>query len=82
MRVAIVSDIHANQTAFEAALADLRQVSPDLILHDLADAGSSQSGPRPGKSPLPRGRAGRRAPCMAAPAPALGHASLDGRTRP
>lgn len=43
MRVAIVSDIHGNLTAFEAVLADLRQTSPDLILHggDLADAGSS-----------------------------------------
>ena len=43
MRTAIVSDIHGNLTAFEAVLADLRQTSPDLILHggDLADAGSS-----------------------------------------
>ena len=43
MRIAIVSDIHGNVTAFEAILADLRQVSPDLILHggDLADIGSS-----------------------------------------
>lgn len=43
MRVAIVSDIHGNRTAFEAVLADLRQTSPDLILHggDLADAGTS-----------------------------------------
>ena len=43
MRMAIVSDIHGNRTAFEAVLADLRQTSPDLILHggDLADAGSS-----------------------------------------
>jgi predicted phosphodiesterase len=43
MRIAIVSDIHGNRTAFEAALADLRQTSPDLILHggDLADCGSS-----------------------------------------
>ncbi|MGA3039703.1 MAG: metallophosphoesterase family protein [Bryobacteraceae bacterium] len=43
MRVAIVSDIHGNRTAFEAVLADLRQTSPDLILHggDLADAGAS-----------------------------------------
>jgi predicted phosphodiesterase len=43
MRVAIVSDIHGNRTAFEAVLADLRQTSPDLILHggDLADAGGS-----------------------------------------
>jgi putative phosphoesterase len=43
MRIAIVSDIHGNRTAFESVLSDLRQTSPDLILHggDLADAGSS-----------------------------------------
>jgi predicted phosphodiesterase len=43
MRIAIVSDIHGNRTAFEAVLADLRETSPDLILHggDLADAGAS-----------------------------------------
>src|SRR5271170_7107432 len=43
MRVAILSDIHGNRTAFEAVLADLRQASPDLILHggDLADSGAS-----------------------------------------
>ncbi len=43
MRIAIVSDIHGNGTAFEAVLADLRETSPDLILHggDLADGGSS-----------------------------------------
>src|SRR5271155_3493711 len=43
MRIAIVSDIHGNRTAFEAVLADLRKTSPDLILHggDLADAGAS-----------------------------------------
>jgi len=43
MRIAVVSDIHGNLTAFEAVLADLRQTSPDLVLHggDLADAGSS-----------------------------------------
>jgi len=43
MRIAIVSDIHGNRTAFEAVLADLRQTSPDLILHggDLADFGTS-----------------------------------------
>jgi predicted phosphodiesterase len=43
MRVAVLSDIHGNLTAFEAVLADIRRVSPDLVLHggDLADAGSS-----------------------------------------
>lgn len=43
MRIAVVSDIHGNLTAFEAVLANIRQVSPDLVLHggDLADSGSS-----------------------------------------
>jgi putative phosphoesterase len=43
MRVAVVSDIHGNLTAFEAVLADIRQCSPDMVLHggDLADGGSS-----------------------------------------
>jgi putative phosphoesterase len=43
MRIAIVSDIHGNLTAFEAVLADLRETAPDLVLHggDLADSGSS-----------------------------------------
>jgi predicted phosphodiesterase len=43
MRIAIVSDIHGNRTAFEAVLADLRQTSPDLIVHggDLANSGAS-----------------------------------------
>ena|SRR5438270_12894780 len=41
MRIAILSDIHGNLTAFEAVLSDLRDVSPDLVLHagDLADTG-------------------------------------------
>lgn len=43
MRIAVLSDIHGNRTAFEAVVADLRQTSPDTIVHggDLADAGSS-----------------------------------------
>jgi putative phosphoesterase len=43
MRVAVVSDIHGNLTAFEAVLDDIRQCSPDLVLHggDVADPGSS-----------------------------------------
>jgi predicted phosphodiesterase len=43
MRIAIVSDIHDNLTAFEAVLADLRETSPDLVLHggDLVGGGSS-----------------------------------------
>jgi putative phosphoesterase len=42
VRVAIVSDIHGNLTAFEAVLADIRRCAPDLVLHggDLADPGS------------------------------------------
>jgi putative phosphoesterase len=42
MRIAVVSDIHANRTAFEAVLADLRETSPDLVFHggDMADLGS------------------------------------------
>jgi 3',5'-cyclic AMP phosphodiesterase CpdA len=42
MRIAIVSDIHGNRTAFETVLADLRAAAPDLTLHggDLADGGS------------------------------------------
>lgn len=42
MRFAIVSDVHGNLTAFEAVLADLRTVSPDLVLHggDLAAGGA------------------------------------------
>jgi len=43
MRIAVVSDIHGNRTAFEAVLKDLRETAPDLILHggDPADSGSS-----------------------------------------
>jgi putative phosphoesterase len=43
VRVAVVSDIHGNRIAFEAVLADLRQTSPDLILHggDLAHGGAN-----------------------------------------
>lgn len=43
MRIAVVSDIHGNRTAFEAVLADLRETTPDLVLHggDLADGGST-----------------------------------------
>lgn len=43
MRIAVVSDIHGNRTAFEAVVADLRITSPDLVLHggDLADGGSN-----------------------------------------
>ena len=43
MRIAILSDIHGNRTAFDAVLADIRDVSPDIVFHggDLADGGSS-----------------------------------------
>ena len=43
MRIAIVSDIHGNLTAFEAVLADLRETAPDLIFHggDLTHGGSN-----------------------------------------
>jgi putative phosphoesterase len=42
MRVAIISDIHGNRRAFQAVIADLRQVAPDLVLHggDLAHGGA------------------------------------------
>jgi predicted phosphodiesterase len=42
-RIAIVSDIHGNRPAFEAVLADLRETSPDLILHggDLPHGGAN-----------------------------------------
>jgi predicted phosphodiesterase len=43
VRIAIVSDIHGNLTAFEAVLADLQETSPDIVFHggDLADGGSN-----------------------------------------
>ena len=42
MRVAVLSDLHGNLTAFQAVIADLRNVLPDLVIHggDLADTGS------------------------------------------
>jgi predicted phosphodiesterase len=42
MRIAIVSDIHGNLTALQAVVADLKQTSPDLVLHggDLAQGGA------------------------------------------
>jgi putative phosphoesterase len=42
-RIAILSDIHGNRTAFEAVAADIRSTAPDLVLHggDLADGGSA-----------------------------------------
>jgi predicted phosphodiesterase len=42
MRIAIVSDVHGNLRAFEAVLADLRQIAPDLVVQggDLAYGGA------------------------------------------
>src|SRR5580692_5004647 len=42
LRIAIVSDIHGNRRAFQAVLADLRQIAPDLVVHggDLAAGGA------------------------------------------
>jgi predicted phosphodiesterase len=42
MRIAIVSDIHGNRRAFDAVLADLREVAPDLVVHggDLSSGGA------------------------------------------
>jgi len=42
MRIAVVSDIHDNVSAFEAVLADLGRVGADLVVHggDLAGTGS------------------------------------------
>jgi len=42
MRIAIISDIHGNLTAFEAVLADLKDTGPDLVIHggDLATNGA------------------------------------------
>jgi predicted phosphodiesterase len=44
MRVAVVSDIHANLSALNAVIADLRSTTPDLVVHggDLVGGG-----PRP-----------------------------------
>ncbi|MBV9762316.1 MAG: metallophosphoesterase family protein [Acidobacteriaceae bacterium] len=43
MRVAVLSDIHANLTALEAVIADVREMSPDVVLQggDLVGGGSS-----------------------------------------
>lgn len=45
MRVAILSDIHGNLTAFDAVVADIKAAAPDLVFHggDLADGGSCPS---------------------------------------
>ncbi len=41
MRLAVVSDIHGNLTALEAVIADLKEVSPDLVVQagDLVASG-------------------------------------------
>jgi putative phosphoesterase len=45
MRVAVVSDIHGNLTALDAVIADLKNVSPDLIVHggDLLGSGARRA---------------------------------------
>jgi putative phosphoesterase len=42
MRVAVVADIHANLTALHAVVADLKDLSPDLVVHggDLVGSGA------------------------------------------
>jgi putative phosphoesterase len=42
MRIAIVSDIHGNLTAFDAVLADIQRRAPDVVMHggDLALMGA------------------------------------------
>ncbi len=42
MRVAIVSDVHGNLTAFDAVVADIERHAPDVVLHggDLALMGA------------------------------------------
>lgn len=41
-RIAVVTDIHGNRRAFQAVLADLKQVAPDLVVHggDLSFGGT------------------------------------------
>jgi putative phosphoesterase len=45
MRIAVVSDIHANLTALDAVIADLCTTAPDLVVHsgDLMSGGSRPS---------------------------------------
>jgi putative phosphoesterase len=45
MRIAIISDIHGNLVALEAALADIRTRSPDLIVN-LGDCATGPAWPR------------------------------------
>src|SRR5688572_7867450 len=42
MRIAVLSDIHANLTALEAVIADLRLMNPDCVVHggDLVGSGA------------------------------------------
>ena len=42
MRIAVVTDIHANLSALDAVIADLRDTRPDLVVHggDLVGGGS------------------------------------------
>jgi len=42
MRIAVISDVHGNRRAFDAVQKDLKQVSPDFVMHggDLAANGA------------------------------------------
>lgn len=46
MRIAVCIDIHGSRAALEAVLNDLREVSPDLVVHggDLAVNGPDPDG--------------------------------------
>ena len=44
MRIAVVSDIHGNWTAFESVLADLRQTAPDVTVRPARADAASASG--------------------------------------
>src|SRR5690242_14309575 len=45
MRIAVISDVHGNLVALEAALADIRDRAPDLIVN-LGDCVTSPAWPR------------------------------------
>ena len=52
MRIAVVSDIHGNRTAFEAVLADLQRTAPDVVLHGGSRPGRIEMVLFPKESPL------------------------------
>ena len=43
MRIAVLSDVDGNLSAFQAVLAEIQLAAPDLVFHggDLSDGGSS-----------------------------------------